>query len=167
MKNHITKALLLVAAIFIGGHEGYRAYTYQDPVGIPTVCFGHTATTKMGQHKTKAECHELLARDLAYAEQVLSTCAPVALKDHERVAFLSFIFNVGPGKKGVKDGFCVLKSGRPSTMRQLLLQGNVRAACNEFPKWLSAKGREFKGLVKRRYEEQQTCLGNMELPHAA
>jgi lysozyme len=38
----VTGAGLAALAAFVGYHEGYIPHTYADPVGIPTICYGHT-----------------------------------------------------------------------------------------------------------------------------
>lgn len=53
-----------LAAPFVMDHEGLRLTGYADPVGVPTDCYGHTATAKIGVRRTLAECQELLKQDL-------------------------------------------------------------------------------------------------------
>ena len=57
-------AILAVAAPIIAYHEGYVPNTYADPIGIPTVCFGHTGPdVEWGQEYTRAQCDALLTGD--------------------------------------------------------------------------------------------------------
>lgn len=146
--------LLTLAA----GFEGRNLITARDPIGIPTSCFGHTATAKMGQKKTPAECDELLSTDLLVANSVVDSCVHVPLNVNQRGAFVSLAFNVGRGKKGVKDGFCVLYSGRQTTLVRKLNAGDYVGACNELSTWVLAGGKIWPGLVKRRAAERALCL---------
>lgn len=160
--NRLSPKVLLVLVPLVAGFEGVSYVAYRDPVGIPTACFGHTAGVKMGQRFTEEECKGLLIEDLNAANAILDRAVKVPLADEQRIPFLSFIYNVGPGKRGVKDGFVVLKNGNPSTMLRKLNAGDYRGACEEFPKWGGAKIAGIKvtlpGLVTRRAKERQLCL---------
>lgn len=156
---------LAIAVAAVGAFEGLRTVAYMDPVGIPTICFGETAGVKMGDRKTVPECEALLEDSLKEAEAILDRCAPGVgdkLPPPTKAAVVSFIFNVGPGGKGLKDGFCTLKSGNPSSMRRYLVAGEFERACNEFPNWATAKGVALRGLAKRRAEEQRMCLEGLK-----
>ena len=54
----------------ISGFEGVRQAAYLDPVGVPTVCFGHTQGVMLGDTKTLEECHDLLAEEAEYFADV-------------------------------------------------------------------------------------------------
>lgn len=45
-----------LAIVLVAGFEGIRRTSYRDPVGIPTICYGHTQGVKLGQTKTQAKC---------------------------------------------------------------------------------------------------------------
>lgn len=126
--------------------EGERLAAYYDPVGIPTVCFGHTATAKIGQTKTREECRDLLAEDLYKSWAAVDRHAKVPLTDGQRAAFSSFVYNVGEG------------AFASSTLLRKLNAGDYVGACNELPRWVYAKGIKLPGLVKRREAERQLCL---------
>jgi lysozyme len=138
--------------------EGTRQTAYLDPVSIPTICRGHTGGVQMHQTATIAQCDELTVQDLLKAKATMEGCMHTPLNDNQRAAFTSFVFNVGHGKAGEKDGFCILKNGRPSTMVSLLNAGNITGACNQLPNWTTAKGVQLNGLVKRRAAERELCL---------
>ncbi len=141
-------ALGLGAAVPVIQHfEGKRNAAYIDPVGIPTICYGHTGGVKLGQRLSDDECTELLADDMLEALEAVDRCTRRPLLDHQRAAFVSFTFNVGGGK------FC------RSTMAKLASLGRVEEACRELPKWVFADGRKLPGLVKRRAAEMAVCLG--------
>lgn len=142
--------------------EGRRLAAYRDPIGIPTICEGWTHGVRMGDRATNAQCDELTLRGIDQALQVFMRHVPQDVRERmpaETVAaFLSFIYNVGPGKKGVKDGFVVLKNGRTSTMLRLLQAGDVAGSCRQLPHWVTAGGKRPRGLEARRQREMADCL---------
>lgn len=153
----------MVAAAAIGSaglavikqHEGVRYKTYLDPVGIPTVCYGHTGPeVRLGQSYSAKQCEDLLIRDIIkHAGYVtpgnkLNCIKDAPLNPNQRDAVVSFVFNVGGTK------FC------RSTMAKALAARNYTAAANEFPKWVNAGGRPLPGLVKRRAAERRLFLSN-------
>lgn len=154
-------ALGIVAALcLVVAHEGDVARTYLDPVGIPTKCFGHTATATaadIGRPESDADCKALLYGDLLAANDVVDSCVRVPLNSNQRSAFVSLAYNVGHGKAGVKDGFCVLKNGRPSTLVMRLNSGDYGRACDELRRWVYAAGKQFRGLIARREAERELC----------
>ncbi|HEU4635419.1 MAG TPA: lysozyme [Edaphobacter sp.] len=130
--------------------EGNVPDTYLDPIGIPTVCVGHTGSdVKMGQKKTAQECKALLSADLQVAWEAQARCLvnPEGLEPWTRAAFASFTFNVGV------DAFC------RSTLVRLANQGRIPEACREILRWTKAAGKELKGLIRRREAEYRLCLG--------
>lgn len=134
------------------GFEGNRPVTYLDPVGIPTVCVGHTGSdVKLGDRKTDDECRALLTGDALEAWDDVERYVTVPLQPYEHAAFASFDFNVGaPAFRG-------------STMLRLINAGQVSAACRELPRWTWAgpptNRVQLPGLVKRRAAEMKLCLG--------
>jgi lysozyme len=81
------------------------------------------------------------------------------MHQHEFDAFVSLAYNVGAGAPGVKDGFCVLKSGRPSSIVRLLLAGDYAGACNAILGWDKFQGKPLRGLTLRRERERAQCMG--------
>jgi lysozyme len=137
----------------IRSSEGKRNYAYLDPVGIPTICYGHTGPeVKMGMHLSDADCEALLRKDIAYHQTVLlpgnrANCiGNIALNQNQLDALTSFTFNIGTTK------FC------KSTMARKLRIKDYRGAGAEFPKWVNAthNGKLVKlpGLIKRRSAEK-------------
>jgi len=127
-------ALAIVAATPVVAHyEGRNLLAYLDPVRLA----------------------------LQEAADVFERWVPIkviASMDIKSIAaFLSFIYNVGPGKPGVKDGFVWLKNGRHSTMLLHLQAGRIQPACAQLSDWVSAGGRKLGGLVRRRAAERQLC----------
>lgn len=137
-----------VIVSLVGGFEGLRLYTYKDPVGIPTICFGETKDVRMGMKKTRKECEAMLVESLKEHEAGMAKCLvnPDKLHDKTYGAFLSFTYNVGVG------AFC------KSTLARKVNAGDVVGACNELPRWVRAAGIKLPGLVKRREAERKMCL---------
>lgn len=148
--------------------EGRYTKAYLDPIGIPTICEGWTKGVRLGDRATQAECDELTMRGIEQALDIFMRHVPQPVRERmpaETVAsFLSFIYNVGPGKSGVKDGFVWLKNGRNSTMLQHLQAGRIVQACTQMPGWVTAGGVRWPGLVKRRNHEMTLCLQRLNMP---
>ncbi|MFL1552483.1 lysozyme [Pseudomonas sp. D47] len=162
--NKSVKVITLAIGLAIptvGYFEGRHLLAYLDPVGIPTICDGWTKGVKLGDTATPAQCDLWTIQALEEAERIFDQAVPEPIRSSisptSKASFLSFIYNVGPGKPGVKDGFIWLKDGRNSTMVQLLRQGRVAEACRQLPLWASAAGKRLNGLVLRRAAELQLC----------
>jgi lysozyme len=149
------------AVPFIKPHEGERRAVYDDALGNPTVCFGHTGPdVQFGQAKRSAQdCSDYLNEDILTAWQTIERCAGPStykLTHNQRVAFVSFTLNVGPGGKGVKDGFCRLKSGNEPTILRKIKAGDYTGACLGLLDWTNPK--HLRGLLIRRQKEAELCL---------
>lgn len=142
--------------------EGRRNDAYLDPVGIPTICEGWTHGVKLGDWASDEQCDELTLRGINDALEVFVRWVPAEvlnqLQPETVSAFLSFIYNVGPGQAGRKDGFVWLKNGNHSTMLRRLQAGDVRGACQQMPLWATAQGKPLRGLQLRRQREMALCL---------
>lgn len=151
IKQRIAAGLLSLSALGALGivaHEGMRRVAYVDPVGVVTVCAGHTATAKLGQVKTDAECAALLQKDVNYSEGAIRQLITVPVTQVQFDALVSFTFNVGRG------------AFERSTLRKKVNAGDCWGAGKEFSRWTYAGGRELPGLVKRRaYERKQWETG--------
>lgn len=130
--------------------EGMVLRGYKDPIGIVTVCTGHTKTAVLGRAYTPAECDKLLMEDLIDHATGVKTCVTYPLTPNQLAASVSFAFNVGVPK------FCA------STMARKLNAGDIAGACAELSKWTHAGGRELPGLVKRRATERAMCEGKYD-----
>lgn len=143
-------AALLIAAPFVATHEGRSLIAYLDPVGIPTICDGITATVQMGDIATHQECDDLLKRELIQADNViLLNVRPdiiFTMPAARRASLISFIYNVGGG------------NFQRSTLLRKLNAGDWQGACRELPKWVYAKGMKLRGLERRRKAEMELCL---------
>jgi lysozyme len=147
--NIVRKSLLAgsmaMAVSVVGYFEGRQLAGYVDPVGIPTVCYGHTATAVVGQARSAAECEALLQQDLGIALAAVDRHLP-NLPPATRAAMGSFVYNVGTG------------AFQSSTLLRKAKAGDLVGACNELSRWVYAGGRVLPGLVRRREAERELCL---------
>lgn len=161
-KKKVTAATIVAISLITGlitTFEGDRPVGYKDPVGIPTAGVGHTGKDVIvGKFYEKAIREKWLVEDLAEAGQVVERCAPANIDIYQRAAFISFAFNVGAGRKGVKDGFCVLKSGRQPSHLRYAFAGDKTRSCRALLQWDKAGGKVMKGLQRRRKAECKLCL---------
>lgn len=153
-------AAIALAVGLVVVHEGKVNRTYADPIGILTSCYGHVGPENTpGRTFTDAECEAFLRSDLGEAQRVVHRCITAPMEPHQEAALISFAYNVGPGRAGVKDGLCVLKNGRQPQIRQKANRGDWAGACAALSDWVRAGGVVFRGLVKRRADERAMCEG--------
>lgn len=157
-------ALSAVGLIGIAVSEGWEPVARPPvPGDVPTGGFGSTRAEsgpmKQGERIDPVRGLILLQRDASEAERIVQRCAPVPMHQHEFDAFVSFAYNVGPGKAGVKDGFCELRRGGPPTMLRRLLAGDYQGACDALMDWTNFQGRPLRGLTLRRQRERAQCRG--------
>ena len=134
--------------------EGFEPMAYLDPIGIPTIGYGHIAgvTHQDVQNQrtvNEAEAEQLLREDIAVAESAVERLISVAMNDNQFSALVSFTFNLGEGN---------LKS---STLRRRLNRGEYDAIPYEMCRWVKAAGRTLPGLVRRRIAEGGLFMNNM------
>lgn len=149
--------------------EGRRAQLYDDATGKtiqrardakgnPSIGVGHlvsrTDKSYDGVTLTNEQIDALLDADLAESERRINMIlVKTPLNQNQFDALVSFVFNVGPGKKGVKDGLFELKRGGPSTLYRKLCSHDYSGAANEFSKWIYSGGVAMDGLKARRTVE--------------
>ena len=127
--------------------SGGKVKAYKDPVGIPTIGYGHIKGVHMGMVITLAQAEQMLLDDVKIYEAGVKKYIRVPLTQDQFDALTSFAFNLGVGAL------------QQSTLRKLLNKGNYEAAAREFPKWCKAGGRKLKGLERRRFAERFLFLG--------
>jgi len=137
-----------MAAVLIIRWEGERYEPYRDPVGILTVCYGHTGPDIVeGKQYTKEECDALLAADMATANADVNRCLPMPKPAHVEAALTSAAFNIGA------------KVVCGSTLQKKALANDWPGVCAELDRWKYARGRELRGLKLRRADERALCEG--------
>lgn len=130
--------------------EGFVPSPSPDPIGLPTVGYGHlcqtTSCSEAGPFPlTVAAATELLRKDVQRFTECIGSMINdnVILNENQFGALTSWAFNIGCG------------AARTSTLISRLNEGqnpNVVAA-EELPKWNKAGGRVLPGLVRRREAE--------------
>lgn len=149
----IIAAAVLVAMPLTARFEGLRTKPYLDPAGIPTVCYGETELAL--RVYSVDECGAMLRQRLLkdYAPKV-AACVPSLVSEAKANALAAFVdasYNAGP------------KAVCNSRMAKAVRAGDLRAACDGFAGWyVTARGKRFPGLVRRREAERQLCLKDAE-----
>ncbi|KAJ2091284.1 hypothetical protein EV179_001270 [Coemansia sp. RSA 487] len=131
--------------------EGFVASPSPDPIGLPTVGYGHLC-----KQKNCAEVKYKFPLTTTTAKQLLNDDLPVytkclagylnskpKLNDNQWAALTSWVFNVGCG------------NAKTSTLVKRLNNGESpnTVAAQELPKWRMAGGKVMQGLVNRRAAE--------------
>lgn len=134
--------------------EGLKFTPYYDPVGILTVCYGHTGGDVVkGRLYSMDECRRLLNQDMLDAVQAVERCVP-GLPVHQLAAWSDTVYNVGPA---------IVCDPRKSTAARLLQAGQWAEACQQLPRWNKARVGgvmvELPGLTKRRARALAMCEG--------
>jgi lysozyme len=134
----------------VKGRPGYFK-TYIDPVGVPTIGYGHTnhheprftSATVWSQQ----QCDDALAGDMAVFEAHVSKLAKVPLEQHEFDALVSWAYNTG--------------GPETATLWRKLNAGDKASVPKELAKWNRGGGRVLNGLVRRRKAEGQLFAGDV------
>ena len=138
--------------------ESLKLAAYPDPGtgGAPwTIGYGHTGGINPGDVCTEAQADAWLKHDIQSAEETIRKWVTVQLNQGQYDALADFIFNIGPGIKGVRDGFVWLASGNHSTFLRKLNAGDFAGAANEIPRWNLPP---LPGLIIRRRRERELFL---------
>lgn len=143
----LAASLVLTGSVLVAPWEGKENRAYQDVIGVWTICYGQTQGVKKGQMATDEQCMDDLANELPVYRKQMLKYVKVPLTDYQEAAFLSFSWNVGPSAFG------------KSTLVKKLNAYDYNGACAELKKWVFADGKKFQGLVNRREEEYQMCMG--------
>lgn len=122
--------------------EGLRLKAYLDPVGVPTIGYGHTYLVNINDPAiTEEEADRLLAEDLKLYEKAVTEMVKVPITQNQFDALISFAFNLGTGAL------------RGSTLMKKLNAGQPCA--EEFLRWNMAGGKALPGLTRRRQAEKR------------
>lgn len=145
-----TFAVSLAGLAFITQMEGTARDAYLDAVGVPTICVGSTRKVFLGQTASLRECEERLQEDTTYAGKGVARLVRVRLTQEQYDALVSFVFNVGAG------------AFSKSTLLRKLNDGDCLGAAQEFPRWVYAKKKRLRGLVRRRALEAEMFRGGCD-----
>jgi lysozyme len=151
-------------AALIKYFEDCKLIAYPDPHtgGVPwTIGWGHTRGVQPGDTCTQEEADAWFLEDIEPAERMIENQATVrTLEQGQFDALVSFVYNVGPGKKGVKDGLFALKTtGQESTLLRKLRTGNIEDAAKCFLHWVNPGSSVERGLLRRRVAEAALFMG--------
>jgi len=119
--------------------EGCRLTVYLDPIGVPTVGYGHTkGITKamVGKKISQALADQYLREDLVAAENAVNKLG-IDLNINQFSALVSFTFNCGAGN-----------------LKKLCTNRNKVQIGNALMLYTKASGVELVGLVRRRKAEK-------------
>ena len=158
-KNEKLSASAIAAlVILLGGFEGVRHSPYRDPVGVLTVCYGHTGDDiEKGRKYTEAECVAMLKKDIVKHAAALR-CVTKELDFKQQIAFTSFAYNIGQSK------FCGGNGYKMSTVVKKANAGDMMGACAAMSAWRNGCKNgvctPLPGLVNRRAVERAICEGD-------
>ncbi|PNX16545.1 muraminidase [Burkholderia sp. 129] len=142
--------------------ESDRLEAYPDPAtgGAPwTIGRGHTGPdVYKGLNITQAVSDMLFAQDIRTRGEDIINDFDLELTQSQFDALVSFVFNIGPGKPGVKDGLVYLRSGGSSTLLRKLRAKDYAGAAEQFLLWDKAGGKPMAGLTRRRRAERTLFL---------
>lgn len=123
--------------------EGFSNTAYRCPAGKWTCGIGHTSGVTATTTCTRKEAERWLKEDLAPVEAYVNTIEQVRTQG-QYDALVDFAYNLGLGN---------LKSS--TLLRKIKAGAPVAEIQAEFRRWVYAKGKKLKGLVKRREWEAQ------------
>ena len=127
---------------FIASFEGFSPTPYKCPASVWTIGYGSTlGVTKDTPPITKEEALLLLEKDISRVKHSISKLIIVPLTENQRIALVSFTYNLGGGAL------------QRSTLRQKLNRGEYEEVPEELMKWVWVGGIKQKGLVRRREAE--------------
>ncbi|KAK2802844.1 hypothetical protein FQN50_007250 [Emmonsiellopsis sp. PD_5] len=129
--------------------EGFVASPEPDPIGLPTVGYGHLCETEgcseVSFPLTEETATALLMEDVVEFQQdiTLDTSASVVLNDNQYGALVSWAYNVGGGNVASSSLIKRLNAGEDANT----------VIAEELPKWNKAGGSVLPGLTRRRAAE--------------
>lgn len=142
-----TAAVIALAAALIAPWEGKRNTPYADPIGILTVCYGHTGKDIERRKYSDAECMAMLSEDVRKHAKALE-CTDGRFTLPQGAAFVSLAYNIGVA------GFC------RSSAAKAAQAGDYVTACAKIDLHVKAGGKVLQGLVDRRAFERAICEGD-------
>ena len=130
-------------------YEGCKLKAYRDPIGIPTIGYGHTKNVTMGQVITEKQAEEYLKQDVFSAEcKVRALNARYHWTQAEFDSLTSFCFNIGS-----LTGLTKFSTRTKDQIAEKMLL------------YVNAGGHKMQGLVKRRKEEHDLFVSEVPEPN--
>ncbi len=134
--------------------ESLKLKPYHDPVGYPTVGYGHLLSRNLWENLSKyssvteAEALDLLELDMKKARDSVKRLIKVPLSLQQEAALIDFTFNCGGGNLQI------------SRLRMRLNKSDYLGAAEELngTKWVYANKIRLPGLVRRRRLERAVFL---------
>lgn len=136
------------AARFIAKWEGFLPDAYLDTIASPpiyTIGYGHTGGVLPGEHWTHEHALAVLDNDVSWAAAAVAAKVQHRLTTRQRMALISFVFNLGPG----------VLTGE---LLRHLNAGRIERAANEMLDYDHAGGVVVQGLLNRRRSERWMML---------
>ena len=118
--------------------EGFSSTAYTCAGGVVTIGYGHTKGVRINDRCTRNEAEQWLKEDLAPIEAYVSSIPEIDTQG-KADAVIDFCFNLGLGNFKSSTLLKKIKAGAPTD--------DIQA---EFKRWVYAKKKVLKGLVKRR-----------------
>lgn len=163
MKYKKTIATSLIAAVCalaqpaIQLYEDTKTESYEDVVGVWTICSGVTKGIKPGMKMTKEQCADLDKATLAGFVGEVAKRISVPVSEDTLLAHVTFAYNIGIG------GYNSSKTLRETN------KGNGVAGCTAMLNWYTAGGKDCRiltnncrGLITRRQSEVNLCLEGLK-----
>lgn len=137
--------------------EGFRANTYNDAAGIPTIGFGHKLLPgeSFPNGITEAQAEQILASDVSTACHDVGSLVTVPLTQGQFDALVDFCYNLGRGRLA------------GSTLLRDLNAGNYDAARQQLLLWDHAGTQVLPGLQIRRQAEFNLWASTTPAPQPA
>lgn len=132
--------------------RGYYATDQEAKDGLVTVGYGSTRRVKHGEKIDEAQGEQFLREDLASAEKDIDRLVKVPLKQNERDALVSLVFNVGAKNLGKSKALKALNAGDRDTF--------MLEAFSDSRGFVKQNGKVLDGLVTRRKAEQDLFIGD-------
>ncbi len=120
---------------------------YHDPVGLPTIGYGHLLGRKPWESLSRfapitvEAAWELLRSDMSKAAGAVDRLITARLNDNQRSAIIDFTFNCGGGNLEI------------SALRKVINRGQFDLVPAQLMRWVYARSVKLPGLVKRRAAE--------------
>lgn len=131
--------------------EGFSLVGYlPTPDDVPTIGWGSTKIfgrkVILGEEITEEDAQKQFEKDVVWAVNCVNNHISVDLTQNQFDALVSLCYNIGGS------------AFANSTLKVLLNTGDYHGAAVQFLRWNKQKGKELKGLTKRRQAEQSLFL---------